>query len=146
MTRCGTFGDPLCQIDRQRTTPWTAGICPLSIMRAMAWRVSLSLTVDPATFRSADRQGPAVDATQSDDLKPGTPIMPPTTRRAIAVRRAPEADGPEGRLSSSPCVAGTRNLGAMYRSRHDEPYVRHAEQTRAHPGIARVVTRNFGIK
>src|SRR6516164_5576945 len=38
-------------ISRQRTTPWTAGIGPLSIMRAMAWRwTSLSLDGCPGDF------------------------------------------------------------------------------------------------
>jgi hypothetical protein len=32
------FEDCVRSISRQRTTPWTAGIGPLSIMRAMAWR------------------------------------------------------------------------------------------------------------
>jgi len=46
-------------ISRQRTTPWTAGIGPLSIMPAMAWRwTSLSLDGCPCDFPFSRPSGP----------------------------------------------------------------------------------------
>src|SRR6478609_5946383 len=134
-------------ISRQRTTPWTAGIGQLSIMRAMAWRwTSLSLDGCPRRLSVQQTVRAALVEVQhpiSDDLKPDT-----ANHRRLSARRAiincGERQKPTGlravfRLLRQTTQLGRTKISAQwYRSRHDEPpWFAMLNQTRAHPGIAR---------
>ncbi len=59
VTRNSSYNDCERSISRQRTTPWTDGIGPLSIIRAMAWRCSsLSFGGWPGDLPSSKPSGP----------------------------------------------------------------------------------------
>src|SRR4029079_8596219 len=134
-------------ISRQRTTPWTAGIGPLSIMPSMARSLDV-VELGRLPRRLSVQQtvrAPLVEVQHpiSDDLKPDTANHRRlSTRRAVIDRcksQKPTGLGAVFRLLRQTTQLGRTKISAQwYRSRHDEP-PRFAmlNQTRAHPGIAR---------
>ena len=117
-------------ISRQRTTPWTAGIGPLSIIRAIAWRwASLSLEGWPGALpfrrpsgpRALNRRHPV-----ADDLKTDAADLRRLSARRTVVDRSKRQKPPGLRailrlLRQAAEPRRVKILPQSDRTRHGEP-------------------------